>query len=62
MTSNTLPDYFARCVLDPADAKRLEAGTHRIDRMVEREDKRMQIVVSPVLCYRENLPDEGRSK
>lgn len=42
-----LPHYFARCVLDPADAKRLEAGTHRIDRMVEREDKRIQIVVSP---------------
>jgi hypothetical protein len=44
-----LPHYFARCVLDKDDAERLEAGTHRIDRMVERDDKRMQIVVSPVL-------------
>ena len=51
-----LPDYYARCSLNPDDYERLEAGTHRVTRMVEREDKRLQLVVSPVLCYRENLP------
>lgn len=55
MTSNTLPDYYGRYVLDKDDAERLKAGTHVVTRIVEREDKRLQIVVSPVLCYRQNL-------
>ena len=59
--TNKLPHYYARYYLDPADYERLEAGTHRVTHIVERSDKKLQMVVAPVLCYRENLPEDARS-
>jgi len=52
MSNDTLPDWYMRLTLDPDDADKLEAGTHRITKIVGRK-----IIVEPVLCYKEFAKD-----
>lgn len=37
--ASPLPDFFQRLNLAPADAEKLAAGTHIIDRIIERDIK-----------------------